>query len=168
MLWVLTKSPTEGSSTLADWKQYLNSIYQGVLYIHKEGSQVGIIKCNHNSWSVRTYDTKTIGIADIAKNFTPFKVDTLQEKEFLFEGGWIWNAWQVGEMMLDDAIENIRDQQLLIEDMEKRGDVDGCNDKIDELKNFISTIQLPEAQKRQLKEFLRTFDKNVKSTNGTW
>ncbi len=42
MLWILTKAPTERSTTLADWKQYLNLINQGVLYVYDSGAQVNI------------------------------------------------------------------------------------------------------------------------------
>lgn len=158
MLWVLTKAPSLGSSSLADWKIYLQLIYQGVLYIHKADSQVSIMKCDYNSWSVRTYDTKVIGIADIVKDFSPFEVEPFSKDEMIFDGGWIWTAKQVGEMLLDEVVENIKAQRSEIIDLVKRGDVEKCNNNIDALKEYISTIQLPNYQSQQLKEFLTSFD----------
>lgn len=161
MLWILTKAPSEGSSTLADWKQYLHLIYQGVLYIHSVGSQVKIMKCDYNSWTIRTYETEIVGTADIAKHFEWFMVNPIKSEKSVFEGGLIWSAKKVGEMLFNEAIEAIKYQRNAIWDAVKNGHIDDCNNLIDSLKNYINTVQLPESQSGKLRDYLRTFDESV-------
>jgi hypothetical protein len=157
MLWVLTKSPANGSSTLGDWKEYLNLIYQGVLYIHNSGSKVNLVKCDYNSWTVRTYHTETIGTADIVKDFEIFRVNAINDEKCIFEGGLVWCARQVGKMLFDDAIEEIKDQRNYIWMAVRDGQINECNNLIDGLKEYIDKIQIPESQARRLSDYLSTF-----------
>lgn len=163
MLWVLTSLPEGGSTILADWKQYLQLIYQGVLYVHEDNLNVRVVKCDYNSRTIKSYETKTVGIVNIAKEFTHYQKPAFSEKSFSFDGGWIWNSNKAAEIIFNEVIENLKERQWDIKDAVKSGNVEAFYHQIGARKEYISTVQLPERQMKQLRNFLSKFDQQYQN-----